>query len=79
MKEQSLRPDRILVALFCSGALGVPSLDPPALNISKLVECETIPSEPILFIITPGADLSQELSEASKKILGPNKLFIFLI
>jgi len=39
------------------------------------VECETIPSEPILFIITPGADLSQELSEASKKILGPNKFY----
>ena len=48
-------------------------MDPPALNIAKLVEAETIPTEPILFIITPGADLSQELLEASKKILGPNK------
>ncbi|KAL6598153.1 dynein heavy chain and region D6 of dynein motor-domain-containing protein [Neocallimastix sp. 'constans'] len=74
---QTLRPDRILVALtlFCSGALGVSSLDPPALNIAKLVESETIPTEPILFIITPGADLSQELLEASKKILGPNKFY----
>ncbi|KAJ3280883.1 Cytoplasmic dynein 2 heavy chain 1, partial [Borealophlyctis nickersoniae] len=53
---QTLRPDRLLTA-------SLDNLAPPPLNMKRLYTEETIPSEPILFITTPGADPSQELKE----------------
>ncbi|KAF2362508.1 ATPase dynein-related AAA domain [Trinorchestia longiramus] len=64
---QALRPDRLESAMinFASKILGVKELSPGALNLRHLVP-ETIPTEPILLIISPGADPSQELLELVK-------------
>lgn len=37
---------------------GMKELSPPALNLKRLVK-ETVPGEPILVVISPGADPSQ--------------------
>lgn len=38
--------------------LGMKELSPPAPNLKKLVK-QTVPGEPILIVISPGADPSQ--------------------
>lgn len=42
--------------------LGIKELSPPPLNLKRLYK-ETLEIEPILIIISPGADPSQELQE----------------
>ncbi|KAJ3088912.1 Cytoplasmic dynein 2 heavy chain 1 [Quaeritorhiza haematococci] len=66
---QALRPDRLATAMndFCCSVLSLESLAPPVLNIKRLFQDETSPSEPILLITTPGADPSQELRECATK------------
>ncbi|XP_038617598.1 cytoplasmic dynein 2 heavy chain 1 [Tachyglossus aculeatus] len=61
---QALRPDRLqsAMALFACTALGMKELSPPPLNLKRLYR-ETLEIEPILIIISPGADPSQELQE----------------
>jgi dynein heavy chain 2 len=49
--------------------LGLKNLSPPALNFKKIF-METLPTEPILFVTTPGADPSQELREFAKQEIG---------
>lgn len=44
-------------------------LSPPALNLRRLLP-ETMATEPILIIISPGADPSQELLELVKNTIG---------
>lgn len=39
-------------------SIGMKELSPPALNLKRLVK-ETVPGEPILIVISPGADPSQ--------------------
>ncbi|KAI8896032.1 dynein heavy chain and region D6 of dynein motor-domain-containing protein [Globomyces pollinis-pini] len=72
---QVLRPDRLLTAMttFCTQSLGLESLSPPSLNLKSLFESETMASEPILFITTPGADPSQELREFGIATVGLDK------
>ncbi|RKO94668.1 hypothetical protein BDK51DRAFT_21975 [Blyttiomyces helicus] len=69
---QALRPDRLLSAMtnFCCNVLGIESLAPSPLNMKRLYLEETIPTEPILFITTPGADPSQELKEFAASEVG---------
>ncbi|CAH8494870.1 unnamed protein product [Schistosoma turkestanicum] len=64
---QALRPDRLHSALlqFASRTLDLPQLSPSTLNLHRLFETETRSTEPILILISPGADPSQELSEAA--------------
>ncbi|XP_018025771.1 cytoplasmic dynein 2 heavy chain 1, partial [Hyalella azteca] len=64
---QALRPDRLESAMinFASKVLGVKELSPEALNLRRLVT-ETRATEPVLLIISPGADPSQELLELVK-------------
>uniref|UniRef100_A0A5K4FDN9 Cytoplasmic dynein 2 heavy chain 1 n=1 Tax=Schistosoma mansoni TaxID=6183 RepID=A0A5K4FDN9_SCHMA len=64
---QALRPDRLYSAMsqFASRTLDLPQLSPLTLNLHKLFETETRSTEPILILISPGADPSQELSEAA--------------
>ncbi|KAI9364365.1 dynein heavy chain and region D6 of dynein motor-domain-containing protein [Zopfochytrium polystomum] len=71
---QALRPDRLLSAMnaFSCSMIGLQNLAPVALNMKKLYETETLPEEPILFITTPGADPSQELSDFAKQVVGPD-------
>ncbi|KAL8191060.1 UNVERIFIED_CONTAM: Cytoplasmic dynein 2 heavy chain 1 [Gekko kuhli] len=61
---QAVRPDRLqsAMALFACKALGIKELSPPPLNLKRLYK-ETLEIEPILIIISPGADPSQELQE----------------
>jgi dynein heavy chain 2 len=59
-------------------------LSPPSVNLKKLYESETLPEEPILIVISPGADPSQELKELADEIVGHDryhqvKLFIVLM
>ena len=48
-------------------------LSPPNVNLKKLYESETKPSEPILIIISPGADPSQDLEDLAKGTIGSDK------
>ena len=48
-------------------------LSPPNVNMKRLYETETQPTEPILIIISPGADPSQELEELAKQTIGAEK------
>ncbi|XP_072467338.1 cytoplasmic dynein 2 heavy chain 1 isoform X1 [Notamacropus eugenii] len=61
---QALRPDRLqsAMAVFACKTLGMKELSPPPLNLKRLYK-ETLEIEPILIIISPGADPSQELQE----------------
>ncbi|KAA3681040.1 dynein heavy chain 2, cytosolic [Paragonimus westermani] len=64
---QTIRPDRLHTALrqFANRCLGLPHLGSPTLNLYRLYETETRATEPILLLISPGADPSQELAEAA--------------
>ncbi|CAH8515920.1 unnamed protein product [Schistosoma mattheei] len=64
---QALRPDRLYSAMsqFASRTLDLPQLSPSTLNLHRLFETETRSTEPILILISPGADPSQELSETA--------------
>ncbi|XP_059389924.1 dynein cytoplasmic 2 heavy chain 1 isoform X4 [Carassius carassius] len=68
---QALRPDRLqsAMAAFACQALGMRELSPPPLNLKRLYE-ETLESEPVLLIISAGADPSQELLELAGQIVG---------
>ncbi|MFT7803200.1 cytoplasmic dynein 2 heavy chain 1 [Arapaima gigas] len=68
---QALRPDRLQSAmtLFASQTLGMKELSPPPLSLKRLY-LETIETEPILIIISPGADPSQELLELAGETVG---------
>ncbi len=48
-------------------------LSPPNVNMKRLYEKETTAAEPILIIISPGADPSQELEELAKTTIGLEK------
>ncbi|XP_062407923.1 dynein cytoplasmic 2 heavy chain 1 [Sardina pilchardus] len=68
---QALRPDRLqsAMAAFASQALGMRELSPPPLNLKRLY-AETLEIEPVLIIISPGADPSQELLELASETVG---------
>ncbi len=48
-------------------------LAPPNVNLKRLYEQETKAHEPILIIISPGADPSQDLEEIAKETIGLDK------
>ncbi|XP_029458286.1 cytoplasmic dynein 2 heavy chain 1 [Rhinatrema bivittatum] len=68
---QAIRPDRLqsAMALFACKALEMKELSPPPLNLKRLYK-ETLEIEPILIIISPGADPSQELQELASIEIG---------
>ncbi|KAG7479772.1 hypothetical protein JOB18_034928 [Solea senegalensis] len=68
---QAVRPDRLQSAMtaFTSQALGMKELSPPPLNLRRLYK-ETLEWEPVLIIISPGADPSQELAELAAETTG---------
>ncbi|XP_047247257.1 cytoplasmic dynein 2 heavy chain 1 isoform X2 [Girardinichthys multiradiatus] len=68
---QAVRPDRLQSAMtaFASQALGMKELSPPPLNLRRLY-IETMEWEPVLIIISPGADPSQELAELAAETIG---------
>ena len=58
---QALRPDRLQSAIqsLACNILGLKTVEPEPVNLKRLFESETSPSEPILIITSPGADPSQ--------------------
>ncbi|XP_064157010.1 dynein cytoplasmic 2 heavy chain 1 isoform X2 [Anguilla rostrata] len=68
---QAIRPDRLqsAMAFFASQALGMRELSPPPLNLRRLFG-ETLEIEPVLIIISPGADPSQELLDLAGETVG---------
>jgi dynein heavy chain 2 len=68
---QALRPDRLesAMASFVCTQLGVKSIAPPPLSLARVCE-EAGCSSPVLFIVTPGSDPSQELEEHAQKTRG---------
>ncbi|XP_077984893.1 cytoplasmic dynein 2 heavy chain 1-like [Glandiceps talaboti] len=71
---QAIRPDRLQSAmtLFASRALGMKELSPPTLNLKRLLK-ETVGTEPVLIVISPGADPSQELQDLASEKVGPER------
>ena len=69
---QALRPDRLVSSmnLFSQRALGVRELSPPVVNLKRLYHDYSKSTEPILILISPGADVSQELKELADSVVG---------
>lgn len=65
-----MRPDRLQSALetFAIRALGLKELSPSSINLKHLHKEQAV--EPVLFIVSPGADPSAELEELAKEIVG---------
>ena len=72
---KALRPDRLQSAmeLFALRALSLKELSPTNLNLRQLYEVDTVSSEPILVMISPGADPSQEIQELAESVVGRDK------
>ncbi|KAK7096855.1 hypothetical protein V1264_003902 [Littorina saxatilis] len=68
---QAARPDRLqsCMSLFACRTLAMKELSPPAVSLKKLY-AETMATEPILIIISTGADPSQELQELANETIG---------
>ncbi|KAK6172722.1 hypothetical protein SNE40_016326 [Patella caerulea] len=71
---QAVRPDRLQSAMahFACNCLEMKELSPPTVNLKKLYQ-ETLSTEPILVVISPGVDPSQELQELASEIIGFDK------
>nr|BBC28429.1 cytoplasmic dynein 1b heavy chain [Yamagishiella unicocca] len=72
---KAFRPDRLQSAMssFICGTLNIKSVSPPPFSLKTLIEGESRGDEPVLFITTPGADPSQELSEHAAATMGKEK------
>ena len=75
--ENNCNRTAVYMYQYCNPALinltGMKELSPPSVNLKRLLETETLPSEPILIIISPGADPSQELQELAEQTIGSDK------
>ena len=58
--------------LYISIHAGMKELTSPTVNLKRLYQ-ETVPSEPILIIISAGADPSEELQEVANEVVGADK------
>ena len=69
---QALRPDRLQIAMkeFACKILNLKDISPSMTNIKHIYEAETISTEPILIIISPGSDPSEELRELAEAVVG---------
>ncbi|XP_076446844.1 LOW QUALITY PROTEIN: cytoplasmic dynein 2 heavy chain 1-like [Babylonia areolata] len=72
---QAARPDRLqsCMSLFACKILEMKELSPPTVSLKKLYQEETMATEPILIIISTGADPSQELQELANETVGVDK------
>ena len=72
---KALRPDRLQSAmeLFALRVLSLKELSPATLNLRRLYEVDTLATEPILVIISPGADPSQEIQELAESVVGGDR------
>ena len=58
---------------FVCDLLGIKDISPETLNLRKLYSKETISTEPILILISPGADPSAELRDLAIDITGKDR------
>jgi len=74
MVIQVLRPDRLESAMnaFAAKSLGLKALPSASLNMKRLIK-ETNAKEPILIIVSPGSDPSQELQELANQTVGGDR------
>lgn len=72
---QAFRPDRLesTMRAFACDLLGIHDISPETLNLKKLYSKETIATEPILILISPGADPSAELRDLATEIVGKDR------
>ena len=70
-----LRPDRLESAMqrFISDGLGESSVSPPTLSFPEILQ-ESKCEEPILLIVSPGADPTKELEEFAENSIGRDRL-----
>ncbi|MCP9266202.1 DYHC2 [Dirofilaria immitis] len=63
---QAIRPERLYPAMisFVVNILGVPSINPSPLDLSSVYKSESSSNEPIMILISPSADPSQQISIA---------------
>ncbi|XP_046395709.1 cytoplasmic dynein 2 heavy chain 1 [Ischnura elegans] len=68
---QTLMPDQLYTAItqFSQHALGLSDLSPPPVSLRRLLR-EALPTEPILFVVSPGADPSEELRALAHDVVG---------
>uniref|UniRef100_A0A0L8FKZ3 Dynein heavy chain region D6 P-loop domain-containing protein n=1 Tax=Octopus bimaculoides TaxID=37653 RepID=A0A0L8FKZ3_OCTBM len=73
----AVRPDRLQTAMtqFACWVLGLKDLAPPTFNLKKLFTDETVATEPILIIISPGADPSHDLQELASQTIGSDRYY----
>ncbi|XP_047126593.1 cytoplasmic dynein 2 heavy chain 1 isoform X1 [Hydra vulgaris] len=71
---QAFRPDRLqsAISVFTARSLGLKVLSTSSLSLKNLVK-ETTSKEPILIIISPGSDPSQELEELAIQTVGKER------
>ncbi|XP_067663541.1 cytoplasmic dynein 2 heavy chain 1-like isoform X1 [Haliotis asinina] len=71
---QAARPDRLQSAMsqFACQVLELRELSPASVSLKKLYQ-ETISTEPVLILISPGADPSQELQDMAGETVGLDK------
>ena len=62
----------ITLKLFLVCVVAMKELSPSSISVKK-VHKETLATEPILIIISPGADPSQELQEMAQEVIGIDK------
>ena len=79
---QALRPDRLQIAMkeFACKILNLKDISPSSTNIRTIYESETSAGEPVLIIISPGSDPSQELRELADAVVGKqnyHEVFLF--
>ena len=55
---------------FVKEAFGGQAIQATSFNLQRLYEQESSANEPILFIISPGSDPSQELSSYAEQVVG---------
>lgn len=69
---QALRPDRLQSTMeqFATRALGLKELSPATLNLKRLYSKDSLSTEAILVVISPGADPSQEIQDLAESVVG---------
>lgn len=72
---QAIRPDRLqsAMAFFVCSTLGLRDVEPPIMTLESLHEHEAEVGEPLLIIVSSGADPSQEISRLAAQTVGSDR------
>ncbi len=72
---QAIRPDRLLTMMerFVVKSMSTKELYPATLNFKRLYQKDSLSTEPILVVISPGTDPSLEIQELADSVLGDGR------